>query len=254
MEDMVKLKELCLFLEAELRIKDIADSSLNGLQVKGSNDIEKVGFAVDSSAKVFNKAKDIGCNFIIVHHGLFWKDAESPPTILYKRLKVLIENNISLYAAHLPLDLNPLFGNNISLINLFNPSFIEPFGRYKGIEIGFKARLKHVLNRADIVKILDEALNTSSKILPFGRENIETVAVVSGSGCDCVNEAIEEAIDLFVTGEPKLSSFSLASDGNLNIIFSGHYATEVLGIKALMERIRQKFPIECLFIDTSCWI
>lgn len=253
--EIMELKEVCHFLDNELRIKDIKDTSLNGLQVKGSPEIEKIGFAVDASLEVFNKAKNSGCNLIIVHHGLFWEHPECLlPTILYKRLKILIENRISLYAVHLPLDCNPLFGNNISLINLFNPCCIEPFGTYNGIKIGFKAKLKKGLKGEEIVKILDLSLNTSSKILPFGKEVIKTIAVISGGGCDCVKEAIEEEIDLFITGEAKLFSFSLASEAHLNIIFSGHYATEVLGLKALLKHIEQKFSIECLFIDLPCWI
>lgn len=251
---MVKLKEICQFLDNELRIKDIPDSSLNGLQLEGKEDIKRIGFGVNGSFEVFNKAREAGCGLVIVHHGLFWGNSLPITGILYKRLKILIENGIALYAAHLPLDLNPKFGNNISLINLFDPSFIEPFGKYQGIDIGFKGRLKEALGREDIVKILDTSLNTSSRILPFGKERIETIAVVTGGGCDCVKEAIEKKIDLFITGEGKLFSFHDAKEGNLNIVFSGHYATETLGIKGLMEEIKQRFPIPSLFIGEDCWM
>lgn len=251
---MVSLKEICQFLDNELKIKDIPDASLNGLQLEGKEGIEKIAFAVDGSFEVFNKAKEAGCDLVIVHHGLFWENPEPITGILYKRLKILIEEGMSLYAAHLPLDLHPRFGNNISLINLFNPSDIEPFGKYHSIDIGFKGRLKEALDREDIVKILDKSLNTSSRILPFGKERIETIAVVTGGGCDCAKEAIEKKIDLFITGEPKLFSFHDAKEGNLNIVFSGHYATETLGIKGLMEEIKQRFPIPSLFIGVDCWI
>ncbi|MEW6681171.1 MAG: Nif3-like dinuclear metal center hexameric protein, partial [bacterium] len=153
-------------MDDELKIKDISDSSLNGLQVEGREEIERIGFAVDASIDVFNRANDEGCGFMVVHHGLFWGKIEPITGIFYKRLKALIENEISLYAAHLPLDLHPRFGNNVSLINLFSTSHIEPFGKYQGSDIGFLGRLKEAINREEIVKILDGRLNTSSKILP----------------------------------------------------------------------------------------
>ncbi|MEW6482400.1 MAG: Nif3-like dinuclear metal center hexameric protein [bacterium] len=250
----MKLREICQFLDDELKIKDISDSSLNGLQVEGGEEIEKIAFAVDGSQETFIKAKNSSCNLVVVHHGLFWGIQEPITGILYKRIKVLIENGISLYAVHLPLDLHPRFGNNISLINLFSTSYIEPFGKYQGSEIGFLGRLREAINREEIVKILDGRLNTSSKILPCGKEKIEIIAVISGGGCDCINEAIKKKVDLFITGEPKLFSFSLAKEGGINIIFSGHYATETLGIKALMQEIEKKFAISCIFIDTPCWL
>jgi len=255
MEGMVmKLKDVCEFLDSELKTKDIEDASLNGLQVEGIGDVEKIGFAVDASIEVFNKAKEKNCNLVVVHHGLFWGKEEPITGILYKRLKVLIENGISLYAVHLPLDLNPKFGNNISLINLFNPIDVKEFGKYQSQDIGFKGRLKEPLHRAEILKILDNSLNTSSKILPFGREYIETIAVVSGGGCDCLKEAINLGIDLFITGESKLFSFNLAKEGKLNIVFAGHYATETLGVKALQKEVKKRLLIECIFIDTPTWL
>ncbi|MEW6104096.1 MAG: Nif3-like dinuclear metal center hexameric protein [bacterium] len=250
----MKLKDVCEFLDRELRTKDISDYSLNGLQVEGREDIEKIGFAVDGSQETFIKAKDSSCNLVVVHHGLFWGIQEPITGILYKRIKVLIENGISLYASHLPLDLHPKFGNNISLINLFNPFNVEPFGKYEGQDIGFLGRLKEPLHREDIAKILNEALNTSSKILPCGKEKIETIAVISGGGCDCLKEAAEKKVNLFITGEHKLFSFSIAKEAGLNIIFSGHYATETIGIKALMEEIKKKFALPCIFIDIPCWL
>ncbi len=249
----VKLKKICEFLDSELRIKDIPDASLNGLQIEGCENIEKIAFAVDGSYETFVKAVEASCRLLIVHHGLFWGKCEPITGLFYKKLKVLIENGVSLYAVHLPLDLHPRFGNNIQIMKLFTDNALV-FGEYQGQEIGFSGRLSSPLNMEEIVKKLNNTLNTSSKILSFGKEEIGTIAVVSGSGCDCLKEAIDKKIDLFITGEAKLFSWHLAKEGKINIIFSGHYATETVGLKALMEEIKKIFNIPCEFLDVPCWI
>ncbi|MCD6466510.1 MAG: Nif3-like dinuclear metal center hexameric protein, partial [Methanomicrobia archaeon] len=35
----------------------------------------------------------------------------------------------------------------------------------------------------------------------------------------------------------------------INVIYGGHYATEVWGLKALMDHIQKKFNIDCEFLD-----
>ena len=53
---------------------------------------------------------------VLVHHGYFWK-GENPCVVGMKqrRLKTLLNNDISLLAYHLPLDLHPEVGNNVQL-------------------------------------------------------------------------------------------------------------------------------------------
>ncbi len=53
----------------------------------------------------------------------------------------MIQNDIALYASHLPLDIHDKYGNNVILANLLNLKKQEEFGEYKGHLIGFKRRI-----------------------------------------------------------------------------------------------------------------
>ncbi|HAW49687.1 TPA: Nif3-like dinuclear metal center hexameric protein [bacterium] len=249
----MRLEEICEFLDSFLKIKDILDTSLNGLQVEGKKEIKRIALSVDASLEAFIKTNEIHADLLIVHHGLFWEKQEPITGILYRRLKVLIENEISLYAAHLPLDMHPSIGNNIRILKLFTED-TNPFGEYHGQKIGFSGRLEPPLNREEIIKKLNDTFNISCRILPFGKEEIETIAVISGGGCDCAKEAVDKNIDLFITGESKLFSWHLAKESELNIVFGGHYATETPGIKGLMEKIKKNFDIPCCFLDIPSWL
>ena len=243
---MVLLKEVVEFLDAELGIKDVEDSSNNGLQVEGKKEIKKIAFAVDACMEVFEKAKDF--DMVIVHHGISWEDSLKYLTgINYSRVKFLIDNNIALYAAHLPLDKHPKHGNNAEFCRILGLKHIHGFGDYHGQVIGFVGEKEISLN--DFVNEINKKLNSSCKVFDFGNERIKNIGVVSGGGSSALNEAIEKGLDCFVTGEVPHQAYQLAKEGQINLIAAGHYATETLGVKALMNLVKEKFDVETVFID-----
>ena len=69
----MKLNTIIKFLNKELKVSKIKDSSKNGLQVKGKNEVTKIAFGVDACMELFEKAKTNKCDLVIVHHGILWK-------------------------------------------------------------------------------------------------------------------------------------------------------------------------------------
>ncbi|MBU0701807.1 Nif3-like dinuclear metal center hexameric protein, partial [bacterium] len=82
-----------------------------------------------------------------------------------------------------------------------------------------------------------------------GKEKIKTIAIVSGGAAELVTDAVNKNVDLFITGESKLSSYYIAKEGKINVIFAGHYATETIGVQALSKVICEQFSVECEFVD-----
>jgi len=242
-------KKLINFLDEYLKISEIEDYSLNGLQVEGKREIKKVVTAVDASMEIFKRAKKENADLVFVHHGMLWKNIKSITGINYKRLKFLIKNGISLYACHLPLDKHEEVGNNIQFLKIFKISKnIEQFGDYHGIKIGYLGEFDDYKNFNEFVREINEKLNTRCKILNFGNKKIKTIGVVSGGASSIIDEAIEK-VDCFVTGEPSHQVYHIAKEGKINVIFAGHYATETLGVKAVGKLLKEKFDIETKFID-----
>jgi dinuclear metal center YbgI/SA1388 family protein len=245
---MATLKQITSFLNEYLKISETQDTSVNGLQVSGKNNINKIAFAVDACMETFVAAKKAGADMVIVHHGMIWKGITSVTGITYGRLKFLIENEISLYGAHLPLDKHSDAGNNIMLMRLFNIKNAVEFGEYHGIFIGFMGELERERSLKDFAAEIEEKLNTKCTILPFGKEKVKKVGVVSGGAPSIVNEAVEK-VDVFVTGEASHTVYHTAKEAKVNVIFAGHYATETLGVKAIAEVLKKEFCVETVFID-----
>ncbi len=229
-------------LNTVLKIKKYKDYSKNGLQVKASTKINKIGFAVDACMDIFKLAKMEKIDLLVVHHGIIWK-GEKRDNIFYKRVKFLRENKISLYAAHLPLDLHPKYGNNIQLCNLLKLKKINKFGKYNRINIGYSGEFKKATSIQNLVKKLNNKLDTKCKVLNFGKNKIKTIGIVSGGGSFAFAESLK--FDCLLIGEATYKYYSLAKDSKQNIILAGHYATETMGVKALMDL----FDIECVFLN-----
>jgi dinuclear metal center YbgI/SA1388 family protein len=247
---MVKLRKLKKFLDKELRVKKIKDSSENGLQVKCSSNVRKIGFAVDACLSTFDKAKYEGVDLLIVHHGLKWKP-QKYKKITRIREKFLRRNKISLYGVHLPLDAHTKYGNNVGLANILELEKKKRFAPYGNTMVGYKGVFKNEKKVEDIAKILNKALSTKSKIFIFGKEKIKTIGIVSGGGGENIEDAVRAKLDCLILGEMSLSEYHRVRDFGLTTILSGHYATETVGVKLLMNLIKEKFNIETIFIDNK---
>ncbi len=245
----LSLKRLVSFLDTELSLSEFPhDESSNGLQVEGRATVQKIGVAVDACEFVFKKASAADIDFVVVHHGLIWGGIKSIGGVLKKRIKALMDADISLYACHLPLDWHPVYGNNSQLLKLLSIRKMGEFGEYHGKRIGHWGRTSKEMSLKDFLSQVDRVLNTKSFSLNFGKK-VKNVGIVSGGGWSAIYDAEKYGIDTFLTGEPSHSAFTLAEEMRVNVIFSGHYSTETLGVKAVGGMLRKRFGLEVEFID-----
>lgn len=243
---MVDLNNVIRYLNSILKPRAVPDSSRNGLQFRGKKNVKKIGFAVDACIETFEKANKLGCDLLVVHHGILWKGQRGNDS-LERRKRLLKRFGLSLYACHLPLDMHPEYGNNIGLARLLELKNLKDFGGYHGVTIGYSGKTD--LSLKNIELNLNKKLKTKSKVLNFSNKKISQVGLVSGGGWSAIPEAIEKRIDLLIVGEAPHHAYHMAKEGNLNLIIAGHYATETLGVKALMKPLKEKFNIQTVFID-----
>lgn len=250
MSKNVPRDQLVSYLNQYLAIHDISDSSWNGLQVEGQATVSKIAFAVDAAHDTFSQVTKLGANFLIVHHGHYWQQA-NPSLLAWQqaRLKPLLDNGISLYASHLPLDRHPDVGNNAELLRLIGAKVTEEFSFVDGKNVSWLGELDDPILLENLVQDLNDKLSTKCRVLDFGSDQIKRLAVVTGSGgTSGFYDALVSNADVYITGDPSYI-YQTAKDAGMNVIFAGHYATETLGVKALAKHLAQKYSIETTFID-----
>lgn len=246
----MKRDDLVAYLDEYLQIESITDISNNGLQVEGSDEVNRLAFAVDAGLATFEGAQAAGAEMLIVHHGLFWGKPLLVTGVHRGRLGRLFDAGLSLYAAHLPLDFHPEVGNNVTLARWLNLEDVTPFGDYQGNPAGIAGRLAAAVPLDLFAAQVEAALGEPVlRIWSFGPAAVQQVGIVSGGGISMIDQAAGAGLDVYLTGETSHTWYHEAQELGLNVVFGGHYATETAGLKALAEHLRARFALETVFLD-----
>jgi dinuclear metal center YbgI/SA1388 family protein len=246
----MKRTDLVKYLDSYLKVNEIKDYGPQGLQVESANEeIQRLALAVDTSPATIKAAASWQADMMLVHHGILWGSGEAIRGPLGKRVRLLLESGINLYACHLPLDAHPEVGNNAVLAQMMDVTVTEWWCAPKGTPIGVFGSVAGAPSLADFVARLEDRLNTNCRLMPSGPDRVQFVAIVSGFGADETAGAEALGADTFLTGETSHANYWAASDYGLNVIYAGHYATETVGVKALGRHLSTKFDLETRFLD-----
>lgn len=243
------LNGLVRYLDEYLQVAEIADDprALNGLQVENSGAVGPVLGAVDASQAAIDAAVVRGARLLLVHHGIFWSGPEPLRGRFGRRVRSLIQGDVALYSAHLPLDCHPEVGNNVVLARELGLTELAPFGRLQGLEIGVSGVFAG--DRDELAARLARRLGHPPLVIGKGPSRVDRMAIVTGAASDLLDEARDRGIRTFLTGEGPHHTFFDAEEWGLNLIYAGHYATETVGVQALGRHLRERFSLEFEFFD-----
>ena len=245
---------LCDRLDDELDTAAYAeiDASANGLQVgSGQREVDHVAVAVDAAVETIERAAAVGADLLVTHHGIAFDGIERVTGTHYQRLAALFEGDLSLYVSHLPLDGHGEFGNAAGVADLLDLTDRAPFGTLGGEPVGQQGTLAEPCSIEALCDRLRPHLDTGGQeiqTLPFGPEQVRDVAIVTGSGVDFLDEAVEAGADVLVTGEGKQYIYHEAREQGVHVVLGGHYATETFGVRALADLVAD-WGFETTFVD-----
>lgn len=232
------------FCEQRLDAAAFEDYCPNGLQVEGRPAVNRLVSGVTASQALVDAAIAAEADMLLVHHGYFWRG--EPPTVVgmkARRLRALLENEISLLAYHLPLDAHPELGNNRQLgLQLGFPQGTPLSGLVWGaaiepaLEVGqLAARLSQVLGRRPIV---------------VGPERpLRKIGWCTGAAQGMIEQAAAQGCDAFISGEISEQTLHQANELGLCYFGAGHHATERYGVQALGQEIADRFGVGHVFIN-----
>lgn len=243
------LDEVSGFLDELLNTRQIGDypNACNGLQVENSGGLSKIGASVDACESVIAEAAAAGVDLLLVHHGLFWGGLTPLTGAAYRKMRMVLEADMAVYSAHLPLDAHPRLGNNALLAEALGLEDGEPFFQEFGQPIGWKFEAE--INREVLRDLLEKAVGGPVHMAPGGPVLSRKIGIVTGGAGGEVARAMREGVDTFITGEGPHWSFTAAEELGINLFYAGHYATETFGVKALAAEVSKKFALPWQFID-----
>ena len=227
------------------------DEIANGVQFLGQENVSKAALGVSCNEKFLLGAVKAGAQFCIFHHGFdvrTWKSRF--PVFAQKRLKVIIENKLTVMGWHYALDSHPKIGNNAMIIKLLGAKIKEPFWD----EWGYTAKFKEAQNVEELKIKCEKLFKHQIFSILTGPKKVKTIGVVSGAAKPEAGEIAEmetKGVQLFISGETSEWIVHQMKESGINYFCGGHYATEVFGVRELGKKIKEKFKdkVKVEFID-----
>ena len=216
---------------------------------RGEMKVSKILVSLDITLPVVREAERLGANLIISHHPVIFHPARrvTDQDPVGEILLELTEKRIAAICAHTNLDVavggvNDALAQTLGLkeVRVFLPQR-EPDSQGRPFGLG-RVGVVDPCTASEFAARVRERLHTSGiRCVDSGRE-VRKVAVGGGACGDCLEDAVRQECDLFVTADVKYNVFLDAAAMNISLIDAGHYATETVVVPCLTEMLAKALP------------
>lgn len=243
MADRVPLDEIVAWCEAQLHPADFDDYCPNGLQVEAGTRVRRIVSGVTASLALIQVAIARQADLLLVHHGYFWRGESSPLTGMKgRRIRALMQADLSLLAYHLPLDAHPVLGNNARL------------GQQLGLDgqpdhdLLWGANLSPPLSTTELTERIRQRLQRPPVVIDTQRP-IRRIAWCTGAAQSAIVQAAAAGYDAYLSGEISEQTQHQAHELGITYLAAGHHATERYGVQALGDQLASQFGLQHTFVD-----
>ena len=230
----------------------LKDSRANSVQIEGKEEVNKIALGVTCNEAFLQKAAEFGADYCIFHHGIDTTFLRSQfPTHLQKQLQIIFDNQMTVAGYHYALDAHPEIGNNAQIIAKLGAETTDTLID----EWGFVAKLKNPKSLKSLKEDCNQLFNKEIHSFASDYEKeITTIGVCSGGAKPSLVDLEEmkaKGVELYISGETSEHVPHMMISNDIPYFVCGHYDTETFGVKALGEKIKEKFEdkITIEFID-----
>lgn len=260
----VKIKEVLAALErfAPLPLQESYDNA--GLQI-GLTETEVSGalLCLDVTEEVIREAVSLECNLIISHHPLLFRGLKtiSDSTYVERCVRMAIQNEICIYAAHTNLDnvedgVNYRIAERIGLVDieLMQPHRVSVMtdGRERSVMAG-SGVIGYLTEEEDSLAFLQRVKDAFRVDCLMHNElllrPIQSVALCGGAGDFLLEEAMKRQADAFLTGEMHYHQY-FGMEQRIQIGVLGHYQSERYTTEIFNLILGEEFPQLPLYMTT----
>lgn len=207
----------------------------------------RVMVALDITLPVLEEAAERGCRLVISHHPFIFRGQKNVVAGRYESDLIywLVRHDMAAMAAHTNWD-NAEGGINYALCGALGLQNVRPLlSPEQGAEILLLAGdLAESLSGDELAGLVRERLGlpvVRAAGLVRGRQ-YRRIAVCGGAGMDFWPQAAAAGCDALVSADGKHHEGLQAAHSGFAVLDGTHYATEVIGIRRLGERLAAELP------------
>jgi dinuclear metal center YbgI/SA1388 family protein len=237
------------YLDRYLDVGRFRDYCPNGLQVEGRESVARLVSGVTASVQFLEAAIDARADAVLVHHGYFWRGEDA--RIIgprRRRIALLIEHDLNLFAFHLPLDAHEEVGNNAALARELDFSVSGRFGEQ---DIGMHGGISEAVTLGELAEHVEKRLQRRPLVVGDVSRPVRRVAWCTGAAQGYVEDAARLGVDVYLTGEISEQTVHFARESGIGFISAGHHATERYGVQSLGAHLADRFALDHRFIDVD---
>ena len=237
----MELKEFCACME-QIAPRTLAlDFDNVGLLVEPDHTkIKKVLLALDCTTVTAKEAIDLGADLLVTHHPQFFHGVKSIgySSPITGAAALLLRHGVGHFAAHTNLDAAP-GGVNDTLAQLLDLRDVAPLPPEN---IGRVGVLPEPMKLSDLAARCNALLDSHGGYTGDPDRLVSRVAVLGGAGGGDIEFAQAAGAQAYLTGEAKHNQILEAMERDLPLILCGHYETERIVLKSLMDRLQILAP------------
>ena len=225
-----------------------------GLLVDCGGEVHRVLAALDVTPETLEEAARKGCELIVTHHPVIFQPlkALSPADLPFR----LVQRGISAICMHTNFDAAE-GGVNEVLAGILGMKHWESFangcGRVGEIEPVPVWQLARQARDALEFKVNPPLKTTPAVPVKYSDTGkpVRRLAVISGAGGGCWQDALAVGADCLLTGEADHHDALDAKRLGLSIVALSHYATEFPALASVAARLREAFPEVEVLLSTE---
>ena len=231
---MSTIKQILDYFE-EFAPLSLAESWDNcGLLIGDENkEIKRAMLCLDITNDVINEARAENADLLISHHPVIFRPLSSLKST--DSSYNLIKSEIAAVCMHTNLD-RAEEGVNFALAKALNLKDLE----YYPDDFIITGTPDKKYTSKSFAKHVKDCLKTGM-IRYTGDRDIKKVAVSSGGGGEGIFRSSVYGFDAFVSGEIKHNQFIYANENDISAYEAGHYSTEIVILKPLFEKLKNRF-------------
>lgn len=209
--------------------------------------INRVLVTLDIRPNVVAEAISKNIDTIIVHHPPLFKpiqrfDMRHQDVQMYAQL---IKHDINVFAMHTNFDaahngMNDWLANKLGLTQIESLVSPENTDTVNTPSIGRVGQWETALTRDEVIALIKHQFNRSvlTVIEQEPKKTYQKVGIVGGAGSSFMQAAIQQQVDLFITGDISYHQGHDFYDANFMTIDAGHYIESIF-VPGLTESIQQ---------------
>lgn len=217
-----------------------------GLQTgRQDKEVRRIYIALDATDEVVEDAVKKEADMLLTHHPMIFKPVKkiTGEHFIGRRLIKLIQHDICYYAMHTNFDVMGMADAAADEIGLKNRKVLETTFEDEISKEGFGriGRLPKVMTLLECAQLVKEKFGIAHvKVFGELEADLETAAILPGSGKSMIKAAIEGGADVMITGDIDHHDGIDAKAQGLFIIDAGHFGLEQIFVPYMKEYLNRE--------------